>query len=126
MEAHGSDLIGAHDRVKQATRIETDRPIALRQMMMACRNGGTLSVAGVSGGYIDKVPFDSVMNRSLTIRTGQIHVQRHMRPLLAHIQNGEIDPSFIVTHRMSLADAPRAHQMFRDKQDECAKVALTP
>lgn len=126
MEAHGSDLIGAYDKVKQATRLETDRPIVLRQMMMACRNGGTLSVAGVYGGVIDKVPFGSVMNRSLTIRTGQTHVQRYMRPLLDRIQNGEIDPSFIVTHRMSLADAPHAYQMFRDKQNECVKVVLTP
>ncbi|HET9981362.1 MAG TPA: zinc-dependent alcohol dehydrogenase [Ktedonobacterales bacterium] len=126
MEAHGTGVIGAYDKVKQETRMESDRPTVLRQVIMACRNGGTLSIAGVYSGFIDKVPFGSIMNRSLTLHSGQTHVQRYMRPLLQRIENGEIDPSFIITHRMSLSDAPRAYEMFRDKRDDCVKVVLTP
>ena len=126
MEAHGTGVIGAYDKVKQETRVESDRPTVLRQVIMACRNGGTLSIAGVYSGFIDKVPFGSIMNRSLTLHSGQTHVQRYMRPLLQRIENGEIDPSFIITHRMSLSDAPRAYEMFRDKRDDCVKVVLTP
>ena len=126
MEAHGTGVIGAYDKVKQQTRLESDRPTVLRQVIMACRNGGTLSIAGVYGGFVDKIPFGSIMNRSLTLRSGQTHVQRFMRPLLQRIENGEIDPSFIITHRMSLSDAPRAYEMFRDKRDDCVKVVLTP
>ena len=126
MEAHGTGVVGAYDKVKQTAGLESDRPTVLRQVIMACRNGGMLSIAGVYGGFIDKVPFGSIMNRSLTLRSGQTHVQRYMRPLLQRIENGEIDPSFIVTHRMSLSDAPRAYEMFRDKRDDCVKVVLTP
>src|SRR5204863_2996555 len=101
LEAHGGHgLIYAYDRAKQAIMSESDRPIALREAIMACRNGGTVSVIGVYGGFIDKFPMGAVMNRSLTIRTGQSHVQRYMRPLLERIQRGEIDPSFIITHRL--------------------------
>ena len=99
MEAHAPGLTYAYDRVKQAMMLETDRPIALREAIMSCRNGGTVSVIGVYGGFIDKFPMGSVMNRSLTIRTGQCHVQRYMKPLLERIQKGEIDPSFVITHR---------------------------
>ena len=126
MEAHGTGVVGAYDKVKQTAGLESDRPTVLRQVIMACRNGGTLSIAGVYGGFIDKVPFGSIMNRSLTLRSGQTHVQRYMRQLLQRIQNGELDPSFIITHRMSLSDAPRAYEMFRDKRDDCVKVVLTP
>ena len=126
MEAHGTGVVGAYDKVKQTAGLESDRPTVLRQVIMACRNGGTLSIAGVYGGFIDKVPFGSIMNRSLTLRSGQTHVQRYMRPLLQRIENGEMDPSFIITHRMSLSDAPRAYEMFRDKRDDCVKVVLTP
>jgi threonine dehydrogenase-like Zn-dependent dehydrogenase len=93
---------------------------------MACRNGGVVSVAGVYGGFSDKIPFGSVMNRSITIKTGQTHVQRYMRPLLERIVKGEIDPSFVVTHRMSLDDAPRGYEMFNNKQDDCIKIVLKP
>jgi threonine dehydrogenase-like Zn-dependent dehydrogenase len=126
MEAHGTGVIGAYDKVKQQARLESDRPTVLRQVFMACRNGGTLSIAGVYGDFVDKIPFGSIMNRSLTLRSGQTHVQRFMRPLRHRIENGEIDPSFIITHRMSLSDAPRAYEMFRDKRDDCVKVVLTP
>jgi threonine dehydrogenase-like Zn-dependent dehydrogenase len=125
MEAHGPAAIYAYDRAKQALMLETDRPIALRQAIMACRNGGTISVIGVYGGFIDKFPMGAVVNRSLTIRSGQCHVQRYMRPLLERIERGEIDPSFVVTHRMKLDDAPRGFDMFLNKRDNCEKVVLT-
>jgi threonine dehydrogenase-like Zn-dependent dehydrogenase len=106
--------------------LETDRPIALRQAIMACRNGGTVSVIGVYGGFVDKFPMGSLMNRSLTIRTGQCHVQRYMRPLLERIRKGEIDPSFVITHRLSLQDGPEGYSKFLHKEDGCIKVVLKP
>jgi len=124
MESHAPGVKFAYDRVKQAARLETDRPIALREAIMACRNGGTVSVIGVYGGFIDKFPMGSVMNRSLTIRSGQCHVQRYMRPLLERIQNGDIDPSFVITHHMRLEDAPRGYEMFLKKEEGCEKVVL--
>ena len=114
----------AYDRTKQALMLETDRPIALREAIMACRNGGIVSVIGVYGGFIDKFPMGSVMNRSLTIKTGQTHVHRYLRPLLEHIERGEIDPSFVITHRMRLEDAAEAYDMFLHKRDGCEKVVL--
>jgi threonine dehydrogenase-like Zn-dependent dehydrogenase len=127
MEAHAHhSLAYAYDRMKQAMLLESDRPVALREAIMACRSGGTISVAGVYGGMIDRFPAGALMNRSLTIRTGQTHVQRYMRLLLARIEKGDIDPSFIITHRMKLEQAPAAYRMFRDKQDHCIKVVLTP
>jgi threonine dehydrogenase-like Zn-dependent dehydrogenase len=126
MEAHGHGPMYAYDRAKQAMMLETDRPIALREAMMACRNGGTVSIAGVYGGFVDKLPFGSLMNRSLTVKTGQTHVQRYLKPLLGRIERGEIDPSFVVTHQMNLDDAPQAYEMFVNKQDECIKVVLKP
>jgi threonine dehydrogenase-like Zn-dependent dehydrogenase len=125
-EAHAPGLIGAYDRTKQALMLETDRPFALRQALLACRNGGTISVPGVYGGILDKMPFGAVVNRALTIRSGQTHVQHYMPSLLGRIENGDIDPSFLVTHRMSLDEAPQAFEMFAKKQDECIKVVLTP
>jgi threonine dehydrogenase-like Zn-dependent dehydrogenase len=127
MEAHAHhSLAYAYDRMKQAMMLESDRPVALREAIMACRSGGTISVAGVYGGLIDRFPAGALMNRSLTIRTGQTHVQRYMRLLLALIEKGDIDPSFIISHRMRLEQAPAAYRMFRDKQDHCIKVVLTP
>jgi threonine dehydrogenase-like Zn-dependent dehydrogenase len=124
MESHAPGITGVYDKVKQTVKLETDRPIALRQAIMSCRNGGTISVIGVYGGLIDKFPMGAVMNRSLTIRTGQAHVHRYLRPLLERIQKGEIDPSFVITHRMRLEDAPQGFAMFKDKQDECIKIVL--
>ncbi|MDB4996323.1 MAG: Threonine dehydrogenase, partial [Myxococcaceae bacterium] len=124
MEGHGHGPMYAYDRTKQALMLETDRPIALRQAIRACRNGGTVSVIGVYGGFLDKFPMGSIVNRSLTIRSGQCHVQRYMKPLLDRIERGEIDPSFIVTHRMPLDEAPRAYEMFMRKEDGCEKVVL--
>jgi threonine dehydrogenase-like Zn-dependent dehydrogenase len=125
MEAHGHGAHFAYDRLKQAMKLETDRPIALREAIMACRNGGTVSVIGVYGGFIDKFPMGSVLNRSLTIRAGQCHVQRYMKRLLGYIERGEIDPSFVVTHRLRLDDAPRGYEIFLNKEDACEKVVLS-
>jgi threonine dehydrogenase-like Zn-dependent dehydrogenase len=124
MEAHWPGIGGVYDRAKQMAMLETDRPPVLRQAMLACRNGGVLSVPGVYGGFLDKVPFGSVMNRSITIRTGQTHVQHYMRLLLQRILAGEIDPTFIVTHRLALEDAPLGYEIFKHKQEDCVKVVL--
>jgi threonine dehydrogenase-like Zn-dependent dehydrogenase len=125
MEAHGHHPMYAYDRAKQALMLETDRPLALREAILSCRNGGVVSVIGVYGGFIDKFPMGSVMNRSLTIRTGQCHVQRYLKPLLERIERGEIDPSFVITHRLKLEDAPRGYEMFLHKEDGCEKVVLS-
>ncbi|MFC3502326.1 zinc-dependent alcohol dehydrogenase [Micromonospora krabiensis] len=122
---HGNSAIYAYDRAKQAVRAETERPFALRQAILACRSGGVVSVIGAYGGFVDKFPMGSFMNRSLTMRTGQCHVQRYTRPLLERIQRGEIDPSFIISHRMPLKDAAKGYKIFQKKQDECSKVVLT-
>jgi threonine dehydrogenase-like Zn-dependent dehydrogenase len=126
MEAHHHGALFAYDRVKQAMRQETERPIALREAIMSCRNGGIVSIVGVYGGLMDKFPIGAVMNRGLTIRSGQCHVHRYMRPLLRRIEDGEIDPSFIITHRLSLDDAAHGYDIFKQKQDNCLKVVLTP
>jgi threonine dehydrogenase-like Zn-dependent dehydrogenase len=127
MEAHQSNrALQAYDRTKQIARLETDRPHALREAIISCRNGGTVSVIGGYGGLVDKFPIGSLMNRSLTIRSGQCHVQRYLRPLLDRIRNREIDPSFVISHTMPLDEAPRAFEMFRDKEDNCTKVVLKP
>jgi threonine dehydrogenase-like Zn-dependent dehydrogenase len=126
LEAHHHGPAYAYDRVKQAMRQETERPIALREAIMSCRNGGIVSVMGVYGGLMDKFPIGAVMNRGLTIRSGQCHVHRYMRPLLERIESDEIDPTFIITHRLKLDDAPRGYDLFKQKEDDCLKVVLTP
>ncbi|HEV2733503.1 MAG TPA: zinc-dependent alcohol dehydrogenase [Longimicrobiaceae bacterium] len=126
MEAHGVGMEWAYDRVKQAARMETDRGIALRQAIQACRKGGTVSIPGVYGGIIDKFPTGAMMNKGLTIRTGQTHMMKYMRPLLDRVQAGEIDPSFVITHRLPLDQAPHGYDIFKNKQDECIKVVLKP
>ncbi|HEY0320125.1 MAG TPA: zinc-dependent alcohol dehydrogenase [Pyrinomonadaceae bacterium] len=127
LEAHGGHgVVYAYDRVKQALMSETDRPIALREAIMACRNGGTVSVIGVYGGLIDKFPMGSFMNRSLTMKTGQCHVQHYWGKLLERIEKGEIDPSFVITHRMQLGDAPHGYDIFTNKEDNCIKIVLKP
>jgi threonine dehydrogenase-like Zn-dependent dehydrogenase len=126
MESHGHGASAVYDKVKTTLRMETDRANVLREVIMCCRKGGTVSLPGVYGGFVDKVPFGAIVNKALTIKTGQTHVQRYMRPLLARIEQGEIDPTFVITHRMSLDDAPLGYQIFRDKQDDCVKVVLKP
>jgi threonine dehydrogenase-like Zn-dependent dehydrogenase len=126
MEAHVPGLIGAYDRLKQTLMLEADRPHVLRQAIVACRKGGSVSIPGVYGGFDDKIPLGSIVNKALTIKSGQTHVQRYMRPLLERIEKGEIDPSFVVTHRMRLEQAPVAYETFNNKQDECIKIVLKP
>ena len=126
MEAHAIGIEGAYDKIKQALMLETDRSSPLREAILACRNGGTVSVAGVYGGFLDKFPFGSIMNRSITIKSGQAHVHRYLQPLLQRIIDGEVDPSFVITHFMSLDDAPQGFAKFRDKQDGCIKIVLKP
>lgn len=125
MEAHGHGAQFAYDRAKQIAKIEMDRPIALREAILNCRNGGVVSVIGVYAGFIDKFPMGAVMNRSLQIRAGQCHVQRYMAKLLGHIERGDIDPSFVITHRLGLMDAARGYDTFVHKEDACMKVVLT-
>ncbi|ORV57673.1 hypothetical protein AWC03_15595 [Mycobacterium europaeum] len=106
----------AYDRVKQAARMETERPHAIREAAMSCRNGGTISIVGVYGGLMDKFPIGAVMNRSLTIKTGQCHVHRFMRPLLDRIRNGAIDPTIIVSHHLTLDQAPHGYEVFQEQR----------
>jgi len=127
MEAHAAGTVDAmYDRVKQATMMETDRPHVLREMAYVCRPAGTLSVPGVYGGLLDKIPFGAIMNKGLTIRTGQTHVNRWTDDLLRRIEEGQIDPSFVITHTVSLDEGPDMYKIFRDKQDGCIKVVLKP
>ncbi|MCC7684635.1 zinc-dependent alcohol dehydrogenase [Janthinobacterium sp. FW305-128] len=126
MEAHGSGVSYIYDRLKQTMKLESDRPTALREALMACRNGGVVSVPGAYGGFSDKIPFGSIMNRSLTIKTGQTHVQRYMQPLLERIQRGELDPGAIISHHLSLDEAPHGYEIFQKKQEQCIKVVLHP
>jgi threonine dehydrogenase-like Zn-dependent dehydrogenase len=124
--AHGHGALHAVDRVKQATRSESDRGHALRDAILACRPGGIVSVIGVYGGLLDKFPSGAFMNKGLTLKTGQCHVHRYLPKLYDHIRNGDIDPSFVVTHRLELGLAPDAFETFKHKQDECVKVVLKP
>jgi threonine dehydrogenase-like Zn-dependent dehydrogenase len=126
MEAYGHTLPFLVDRAKQAMKLSTDRPNVLRQCIMACRKGGTVSVPGVYGGFLDKIPFGAAMNKGLTFKMGQTHMMRYMRPLLERIERGEIDPTVVISHRLPLSKAPEAYKMFRDKEDHCTKVVLDP
>ena len=126
LEAHGTDFMGLFDRVKQAVRLETDRPAALRQVLVACGKGGSVSIPGAYGGFLDKIPMGASMNKALTWKTGQTHVHRYLRPLLDRIQNGDIDPTFIITHRLPLDQAPHGYEIFKHKKDNCIKVVLKP
>jgi threonine dehydrogenase-like Zn-dependent dehydrogenase len=126
MEAHVPGFIGAYDRIKQAMMLESDRPHVLRQAFMVCRKGGTVSIPGVYGGFDDKIPLGALVNKALTVKTGQTHVQHYFGPLLQRIEQGEIDPSFVVTHHLPLAEAPQGFATFLNKQDECLKVVLKP
>ena len=127
MEAHsGGSFDAVLDKVKQTVKLGTDRPHVLREMIMACRKGGTLSIPGVYLGLLDHIPFGAAMNKSLTFKMGQTHTQRYMAPLLQKIEDGQIDPSFVITHKVSLDEAPAMYKTFRDKQDGCIKVVLRP
>lgn len=126
MEAHGLAIDNLYDLGRQKIGLATDRPHVLRQAMVACRKGGTISMPGVYGGLVDKLPMGAFVNKGLTLKTGQTHVHRYMQPLLARIENGEISPDVIISHRLPLADAPGAYADFRNKQDEFTKVVLRP
>ncbi|MBV8821757.1 MAG: glutathione-dependent formaldehyde dehydrogenase [Ktedonobacteraceae bacterium] len=126
LEAHGKTIDAMFDKVEQTLRMESDRPTALRQAIQACRKGGVLSIAGVYGGLIDKFNLGAAFAKGLIFRMGQTHVHNYLRPLLERIQHGEIDPSFIITHRMGLEEAPHGYEIFKNKQDNCIKVVLKP
>jgi threonine dehydrogenase-like Zn-dependent dehydrogenase len=127
MEGHNHHvMLDTYDRVKQAVRLETDRPHALREAILACKNGGIVSIIGAYGGFVDKFPIGSAMNRSLTFRMGQCHVHRYLQPLLERVERGDIDPSFVISHTLPLDQAPRGYEMFLNKEDDCTKVVLKP
>lgn len=126
MEAHGTGFDALYDRVEQMTRLETDRPTALRVAIQACRKGGTVSMAGVYGGFINKFPIGAAFGKGLTFKMGQTHVQKYLCPLLERIEQGQIDPSYIITHHLSLEDAPHGYYIFKHKLDDCVKVVLKP
>lgn len=127
LEAHaGGTIDGIVDRVKTATMLGTDRPHVLRQAIMACRKGGTISVPGVYAGVVDKLPFGAAMNKGLTFKMGQTHVQKYMPQLFDLIEQDRIDPSFIITHKMPLTEAPGGYDIFNNKEDNCIKIVLNP
>ncbi len=126
MEAHGLGFTGWYDKTKQNLQLQTDRSGALREAIQACGKGGVVSIPGVYGGLLDKFPLGSAFGKGLTLRMGQTHMHRYMPKLLEHIEKGDIEPSFVITHRLHLEDAPQAYRTFRDKQDECIKVVLEP
>ncbi len=126
MEAHGFAIDALYDKLKQQVRLQTDRPTALREVIQGCRKGGTVSIPGVYGGAIDKFPIGAAFGKGLTFKMGQTHTQRYMKTLLNHIQEGNIDPTFLITHRFSLDEAPHAYDIFKKKEDNCIKVVLNP
>ena len=126
LEAYGKSADAIYDRMKTTVMLAMDRPTVLRQAIQACRKGGTVSVPGVYGGLLDKIPIGAAFAKGLTLRMGQTHVHRYMRPLLALVEKGVIDPTFAVTHILSLDDAPDAYELFKRKEDGCVKVLLKP
>src|SRR5690606_9959669 len=125
-EAHGDTFVGkVVDKTKEVLRLPMSRPYVLQQIMMSCKKAGTVSIPGVYIGMVNELPFGAAMNKALTFKMGQTHVQRYMVPLLEKIETGEIDPSFVITHRMKLEDAPKAYDIFKKKEDKCIKVVLT-
>jgi threonine dehydrogenase-like Zn-dependent dehydrogenase len=130
-EAHATggiveNIVDKVDRVKQSLSLQSDRPWVIREMAMCVRKGGTISIPGVYVGFADKIPMGTIMNKALTIKTGQTHMHRYMEPLLQKVVDGEIDPSFVITHEVPLEQAPEMYQKFRDKEDGCIKVVLKP
>ncbi|HEU4934864.1 MAG TPA: zinc-dependent alcohol dehydrogenase [Vicinamibacterales bacterium] len=126
LEAHGTTLDAWYDVAKTSIYMATDRPHALRQAISCCRKGGTVSIPGVYGGLLDKFPLGAAFAKGLTLKMGQTHMHRYMPGLLDRIERGEIDPSFIITHRVTLDDAPKMYRVFRDKRDACIKVVMKP
>jgi len=124
LEAHGFGAQFAYDKIKQSTKMALDRPLAVREAILACRGGGIVSIMGVYAGFMDKFPLGALMNRGITIKTGQCHVHRYMKPLLERIERGEIDPSFVVSHHMNLDEAANGYDMFMRKRDDVMKIVL--
>jgi threonine dehydrogenase-like Zn-dependent dehydrogenase len=126
LEAHSADLQGFYDKVKTALMLETDRPGVLRQAIQAVRKGGTLSIPGVYGGLLDKVPFGAAFGKGITMKMGQTNMHKYMKPLLERIEKGQIDPSYIISHRITLDQAPRMYEVWRDKKDHVTKIVIDP
>jgi threonine dehydrogenase-like Zn-dependent dehydrogenase len=126
LEAHGTTIDALYDRVKTALYLATDRAHALRQAIHACRKGGTVSVPGVYGGFLDKFPFGAAFSKGLTFKMGQTHVHRYMGQLLRLVDQGAIDPSFVITHRLNLSDAPFGYETFKKQENDCIKIVLKP
>ena len=126
MEAHGTTAVSKLDRVKQSMKLETDRPYVLRQVIQCCKKGGTISIPGVYVGLVDKFPIGTAFSKGLTLMMGQTHMQKYMRPLFELVEAGKIDPSEIITHRVSLEDAPTAYRLFNNKEDDAVKFVLKP
>ncbi len=126
MEAHGTSIDNIYDKGMQLAKIGTDRAHVLRQAIMSCRKGGTVSIPGVYGGLLNMLPMGAAHAKSLIFRMGQTHVHSYLKPLLERVQKGDIDPTYIITHRMSLDQAPEAYKMFKEKTDKCIKVVLNP
>lgn len=124
LEAHGNTFMAGLDRAKMAVKLGTDRPNVLRQAIQSCRKGGTVSVPGVYGGFLDKIPFGAAFGKGLTLKMGQTHTQRYMKPLLARILADEVDPSFVITHRINIDDGPTAYKSFNNEKDDCIKVII--
>jgi threonine dehydrogenase-like Zn-dependent dehydrogenase len=126
MEAHGAGVLGTLDKVEQTVRLQTGRPTALREAIQSCGKGGTVSIPGVYGGVLNHINLGAAFGKGLTFKMGQTHVHRYLQPLLQHIEDGTLDPSFIITHRAPLEQAPEMYKTFRDKEDDCIKVVLEP
>jgi threonine dehydrogenase-like Zn-dependent dehydrogenase len=126
LEAHGTTIDAIYDRAKTALYLATDRLHALRQAIHACRKGGTVSVPGVYGGFLDKFPFGAAFAKGLTFKMGQTNVHKYLKPLLHLIQDGKIDPSFVITHRLKLNEAPTGYRTFKDDKSECIKIVMNP
>jgi threonine dehydrogenase-like Zn-dependent dehydrogenase len=126
MEAHSHTLVGAYDKVKQALMLETDRPFVLRQAFQAIRKGGKLSIPGVYGGVLDKVNFGAAFGKAIQMKMGQTHMHKYLKPLLKSIEDGKIDPSFLISHRAGIEEAPAMYKMWRDKQEQVTKIVIDP
>ena len=126
MEAHSSTIVGLYDKVKQALMMETDRPFVLRQAIQAVRKGGTLSIPGVYGGVLDKVNFGAAFGKGIHMSMGQTHMHKYMKPLLKLVEDGRIDPSFLISHRIGIEQVPNMYKTWRDKQDEVTKIVIDP
>ncbi len=126
MEAHKPGIHGAYDRVKRATRLESERPYVVRERIQACRKGGTVSMIGVYGRFVDKFPLGALMNKGLQLRTGQVHAHRYFPRLVEHVERGDVDRAFVATHEMSLEQAQDAYQTLKKKRDACVRVMFRP